>query len=115
MREVDHDTLRYEGGAREQVTVRVTAQDTVHLVTYKLDGAGAKPLAEGQNLSFKLKTQSGARTDLQLRMDFTGNGRYDVLVSGVDDCQLPESPAGKCLQGCLGPDGSTLNFKFFVE
>lgn len=115
MRERDHDTLRYEGAAQETVTIKVTAVDTVHLVTFNLDGTGAQPLNEGEDLVFNLKEESGERTTLQLRFDFTGNGRYDVEVLEVSDCQLPESPPGECLQGVLGPTGGVMSFKFFVQ
>lgn len=114
MREKNHDGLRYEGAPGEGVTVRVKAQNTVHMVTYSLDGAGHRPLPEGEDISFDLKGRSGDRTTLQLRLDFTSNGSYAVAVENVEGCRLPVSPPGECAQRCLGPDGAVMNFKFFV-
>jgi hypothetical protein len=114
MREINHDTLRYEGAAGESIVIKVTAVGTAHIVTVNVDGAGATPLPAGQDVRLNFKGQSGARLDVQLRVDFNPNGRYDIVVQNVANCQLPISPSNQCLHSRTGPSGSLLSFKFFT-
>lgn len=117
MRETNHDSLKYKGAAREKVTIRVKASDeTVHLVAYVLDGQlPAKPLHEGENIEFDLKSSSGAQTRLQIDMDFQPNGSYEVVVENVTGCPFDTEGNNECSNTFFGPFLQSPVFTFTVQ
>src|SRR5207247_11281149 len=69
MKEINHDSLRYSGPAGEQVTIKVQAQGTTHMVEYTLDGVTEK-LADGDDINFTLVERAGDESiNLQLVLD----------------------------------------------
>lgn len=114
MRELNHIQHVYEGNPGEQVTVTVTASGTVHLVTFSLDGGPAQPLPAGTPIQFNLNNASGDLTTLQLVMDFTGPGSYDIVVRAVTNC--PTDPQHtSCTHSRVGPPLVIENHRYFVE
>lgn len=114
MIELDHVKHRYEGDPGEQVTITVTEHGTVRLVNFVLDGAPAQPLPAGTPLQFNLKNVSGAVTLLQLTMDFTGQGSYDIVVSNVSNC-VNDPTHTSCIHVRKGPPLVIENHKYFVK
>jgi hypothetical protein len=113
MRELSHPKHRYEGVAGEQVTIKITANGTTHMVHFVLDGASAQVLPAGTPLRFNLKNSSGDVTLLQLTMDFNGEGSYDIVVANVENC--PTDPLHiKCTHTRNGPPRVIENHKYFV-
>lgn len=117
MQETNHDNLRYRGKAGEHVTVRVTASDdTVHLVTYVLDGQlPAKVLPKGESIEFDLKNSSGAVTRLQINLDFAPSGSYDVVVENVAGCPFDVSGIDECPNPFFGSSLVNPVFTFTVQ
>jgi hypothetical protein len=115
MKELNHNTLRYSGESGEDVTIRVTAEGTKQLVVYKLDQSPAKPLKEGEAITFKIKDNEGDRTNLQLTLDFTALGSYEVTVENVDNCKKDDEGANECVHVWKGPPLSIKHFSFFVQ
>ena len=77
--------LSYIGSENEMATINVTAQGTVQLVDYTLDGA-SHPLPAGQRIVFPLKRKPGnAPTILQINFDFSNpaGGSYEVVLTSV--------------------------------
>ena len=54
MTEIDMLERVYQGASGEKATINVVANNTEHMVTYKLNGAAAKKLKEGQVLQFPI-------------------------------------------------------------
>jgi hypothetical protein len=76
--------LQFEGDDGENITVDVTAQNTVFLVTFVLDGAAEQNLNDGDQIQFTLSKNS-APSILMLQLGFQpkdGTGAYAVTVSG---------------------------------
>src|SRR5439155_26654995 len=69
MKELDHDNLEYQGSPGEKVTIRITAQGTTHMDTYKLDGGETQVLKQGDPIEFDLKNVSGQRTEQEVNID----------------------------------------------
>jgi len=115
MRELNHVDHTYEGNPGEQVTVTVTANDTVHQVTFRLDGGPVQVLPPGTPIQFNLKNASGDLTPLQLEMGFSGPGSYDIVVRTVTNC--PTDPNHmSCTHTRIGSvDPITENQRYFVE
>jgi len=113
MIELNHAKHRFQGAAGEQVTITITPHDTTALVTFVLDGAPAQPLPPGVPLRFNLKNTSGAVTQLQLIMDFNGEGSYDIKVENVVNC--PSDPQHtSCTHSRIGPPLIIENHKYSV-
>ena len=115
MIELKHNTLKYAGAAGEDIVVRVVAQGTSHLVVYKLDDDEASPLEEGDAITFRLKDEEGARTNLQLTLDFNGQGSYTVTVENVENCVKDDEGNNECVHVWNGPPISFKHFSFFVQ
>jgi hypothetical protein len=115
MRELNHVQHTYEGNPCEQVTVTVTANGTVHMVTFRLDGGPVETLPEDTPIQFNLKNASGDLTPLQLVMDFSGPGSYDIVVRTVTNC--PTDPLHmSCTHSRNGSaDPIIENQRYFVE
>jgi hypothetical protein len=118
MREINHNTLSYGGSPGELVSIRVEAVGTNHMVNYILDGVGPTTLTAGQKLTFNLKNTVGAKTILQLNLEYSADGTYTVAVENVPDCAIDTGmpKLNECVRTFDDfPDGNTLNFSFFVE
>jgi len=86
--------LTYDCSENETAIVNVTAQNTVQLVEYTLDGATDK-LPAGKQITFVLKKKPGNQpTILQIDFDFSNKagGRYDVVLTSVDGYPGNASP-----------------------
>jgi uncharacterized lipoprotein NlpE involved in copper resistance len=114
MRELNHNTLRYAGRPGEPVTIRVEAQDTSHLVEYTLDGV-TQPLTKGTPITFRLKNTAGERTDLQIVLDFNGEGSYEVVIESVTGCPKDTAHRNRCVDTWDGPPLTGGTYAFFVE
>lgn len=78
--------LSYIGSENETATINVTAQGTVQIVEYTLDGA-IHPLSAGQGIVFTLHRKPGNEpTILQINFDFSNpaGGSYEVSLTSVD-------------------------------
>jgi len=116
MREINHNTLSYGGAPNEQVSIRVEAEGTNHIVTYVLDGVGPTVLPAGQKLTFNLKNAVGAQTILQLNLEYNADGTYKVVVENVSNCLKDEQHKNECSHTYDDfPDGDTLDFSFLAE
>jgi hypothetical protein len=113
MNELDHIKHRYKGSPGEQVTITITPTGTVSLVNFTLDGV-AGGLPAGTPLRFNLKNVSGAMTPLQLDLDFTALGTYEIVVEKVVDCVKDAGHTNKCIHTRQGPPRVIENYKFFV-
>ena|ERR1043166_5135040 len=115
MKELNHGQHTYEGNPGEPVIVTVTANGTVHQVTFRLDGGEVEPLPEGTPIRFNLKNASGDFTPLQIEMGFSGPGSYDIVVRTVTNC--PSDPNHmSCTHSRIGSvDPITENQRYFVE
>lgn len=114
LKEIRHNTLTYGGPAGAEVTVRVEPQSTSHSVTYTLEGTTV-PLLAGQKIKFNLKNNPGDRTLLQVNLEFSGAGSYDVVVENIADCIKDAQHTNECRRTRFGPQGATLNFTFVVQ
>ena len=115
MRELSHSHLEYEGAPQEAVTVRVTAINTNHIVTYKLNGGATIVLPKGSPILFNLKSSSGQRTDLQIFTDGSTPGSYEFVVENVSNCSQPPPNSGKCVRKRNVPPRKVSLFAFFVS
>lgn len=113
MNETNHFKHRYQGAPNEQVTINVTATGTVHQVTYSLDDVPQPALPAGTPIRFKLGNSSGDLTRLQLNMDYTSAGSYEIVIKDVVDCK-EGSPVGTCRHTREGPPLVIENYKFSV-
>lgn len=115
MKEINHTTLRYSGPPGEQVTVKVEAQGTTHLVEYTLEGE-TQPLAEGDDITFTIvKKPSDDSMKLQLVLDYEPNGTYVVTVMNVSNCKKDLGHKNTCVHKWSGPNQQIKDFKFFAD
>lgn len=114
MREKDHNHLEYEGTPGEKVTLRITAKGTNHMVTYKLNGGATQVLKKGDPIEFNLKAASGQRTDLQVIMDGTTRGTYELALENVPNCKDDLQQIGKCVDTRKAPPKKDSLYAFFV-
>jgi uncharacterized lipoprotein NlpE involved in copper resistance len=114
MKELNHNTQRYAGRPGEQVNIRVEAQGTSHLVEYTLDGE-TRPLKKGTPITFRLGNTSGARTDLQIVLDFDGEGSYEVVIENVTGCSKDTAHQNRCADTWDGPPLTGGTYAFFVD
>lgn len=114
MRELSHNKHRYEGDPGEKVTITFTPHDTTQLVNFVLDGAPGQPVPAGTPITFNFKEESGAVSELQIEMEFNGEGSYDIKVSDVENC--PEDPTHtSCTHTRNGPPRVIENHKYIVK
>ena len=113
MREIDHDLLQYEGAAGEQVTITITAHNTVHMVNFVLDGEPPADLPAGMPLRFNLKDSSGSVTRLQLNLGFSGGGSYEIVIENVANCTV--TPPPRCAHSRTGFNVVLENHQYFVQ
>jgi len=114
MIELDHNKHRFEGDPGEEVTITLTPDGTNQMVTFVIDGGPAQPLPAGTSLRFNLKNEPGAITRLQLRMEFNGEGSYDITVENVENC--PNDPThSSCTHTRNGPPKIIENHTFIVH
>jgi hypothetical protein len=104
---IDFDDMRFRGAIGEDVTVTVEAENTVHIVTFTLNGDTVQ-LPEGEVISFTLQ----GFTLLQITFDFTDDdgGRYRVGLRTVEG-----EPDDECVYFVDGPPFAIRNFRFFVD
>jgi len=114
MKELDHDNLEYQGSPGEKVTIRITAQGTTHMVTYKLDGGATQVLKQGDPIEFDLKNVSGQRTDLEVTIDGDHEGSYEMVIENVTNCENDAQHIGKCVRTRRVPPKKVSLFAFFV-
>lgn len=83
--------LSYIGSENETATINVSAQGTVQIVTYTLDGA-SHPLPAGQSIVFPLRKPGP--TILQINFDFSNpaGGSYEVVLTRVNGYPGNASP-----------------------
>jgi poly(3-hydroxybutyrate) depolymerase len=112
MNETNHLKHRYQGAPNEQVTIKVTATGTTHMVTYVLNDK-SHALPAGTPITFNLGDSSGDLTRLQLIMDYNAAGSYEIIIEKVVDCQA-SSPVGTCKHTREGPPLVIENYKFSV-
>ena len=86
---IDEDELFLAGANGENITVTVKSDNTVHMVTYDLDGVTAVMPSTGQQssqLTFPLNQAAHDPTKLTLVFHFANaagtGGQYRVLVVG---------------------------------
>ncbi|HEY5885670.1 MAG TPA: hypothetical protein VIT88_13340 [Pyrinomonadaceae bacterium] len=115
MREINHSHLEYEGAPQEPVTVRVSAINTNHIVTYKLNAGATIVLPKGQVIQFNLKNSTGQRTDLQIFTDGSTPGSNEFVVENVSNCSQPPANSGKCVRRRNVPPRKVTLFAFFVS
>ena len=105
--------LSYIAIENETATVSVTAQNTVQLVVYTLDGA-SHPLPAGERITFVLKKKPGNQpTILQINFDFSNpaGGRYDVVLTSVDG--YPGNASPRTIEQ-FGPNPDSRTYIFAV-
>ena len=107
MQLIDYDDMRFRGAIGEEVTVTVEAENTVHIVTYTLNGE-TRPLPEGEVIRFTLEGD----TVLQMTFDFTDDdgGRYRVGLRVVQG-----EPDEECVYFVDGPPFAIRTFRIFVD
>ncbi len=85
---IDRSERFFGGDDGETITVVVKSQNTVHGVTYNLDGkSGVMPSTgpQSSSLSFKLDKAANDPSDLLMLFHFVnsaGGGIYKVLITG---------------------------------
>ncbi len=86
MQIVDRDSLFLEGDDGEKITVSIQSKNTVHMVTYVLDGTQGS-IPQGKTLTFSLKKSKADPSKLTLVLHYVSsspsqNGAYRVQVTG---------------------------------
>lgn len=94
MTESPFGSISYVGMENETATISVTAEGTVQLMTYNVDGGGSQPLPAGQVTLTLKKKADGSPTIVQLVGTFSNpaGGKYQVVVKSVDGYQGNASP-----------------------
>jgi len=108
MIEKSHVDLRYKGTPGETVTVNVSAQDTVQLVAFKIDGGASQPLPAGQDIQLQLHAGTNV---LEMTFDSVPpGGVYTVVLQTVTNEMNNE-----CVQTFTHIDSIIIaDFRFFA-
>lgn len=115
IKEINHNSLRYSGPAGEIVTIKVQANDTVHLVEYTLEGETSQ-LNEGDDITFAIVKKPGDQPiKLQLVLDYEPNGTYVVTIMNVSNCVKDTGNHDTCVHKWSGPNQQIKDFKFFAD